>query len=370
MSDDTGDVVTVDGRIDPEDLGVTLPHEHFSTWTDDADFDAPDEPAKAKLAREPMSLENYWYVRRNPSEHLENTRIHPMEHAVPEVERYHRSGGDTIVDVSSKGKERVPETARKVARATGVNVVRGTSYYTQDRHPDHVANRTVAELAEEFVGDVQEGIGDSDVRAGIIGEVGTSTNHEEEGIHSEEEKVVRASARAAAETGAALTIHPPSRWPEDRDPEKPASMYGLHVVEMAEEEGLPPERVVIGHMDQSKYWLEDLSYQKELADRGAVVEYDLFGHTQFMDGYADTHPSDVDRALALTELIDAGYEEHLVMSHDIFMRHLLSRYGGFGYAHVIENIVPLLRDYGVSQDTIDQMLVETPKRLLTFDEPR
>lgn len=369
MTADEGTIITVEGRIDPENLGTTLPHEHLSIWATEERFEPPDSAHLRKLADEPLSLENRWYVSQNPSKHRENLRIDPYEDAVPDVKRFKRAGGDTIVDVSSKGKGRDPKIARGVARETGVQVVRGTAYYTRSSHPDHVDRSSIDELADEFAADVKEGIGRTDVRAGIIGEIGTSTDHDEEGIHSQEEKVVRAGARAAARTGASITIHPPSRWPEDRDPSVPASQYGLEIVDFAEEEGLPPERVVMGHMDQSKRWLEDLQCQKQLADRGAVVEYDLFGHTQFMHGFADSHPSDADRVDALVELIDAGYGDRLVMSHDMFMKFLLAEYGGYGYAHVLENVVPMLRDHGVSDDIINQMLVETPKRVLTFENP-
>ena len=369
MTEDAGSIVTVDGRIDPSELGVTLPHEHLSAWETEEQFDPPSSARERSIAREPLTLENRWYVRKNPSGVLANRRIDPIDDAVPDVERFHRKGGDAIVDVSSKNHWRDPESARAVARETGVTVVRGTSYYIRNSHPDWMDSTNVAELADELVSDVRDGIDDTDVRAGIIGEVGLSTNHEQDGIHNQEKKVLRASARAAVRTGASITIHPPARWREDRDPDMPSSRFGLEVVDIAEEEGLPANRIVMGHLDQSKSWLEDLTYQEQLADRGTVLEYDLFGHTNFMPGFADTQPSDPDRVQALLELIESGYEEQLLVSHDLYMKYLLSKYGGDGYRHILENVVPLLQDFGVDEETVDQLLVENPERVLTFEEP-
>jgi len=80
-------------------------------------------------------------------------------------------------------------------------------------------------------------------------------------------------------------------------------------------------------------------------------------------------PSDNWRIRATLELIDEGYASNLVFAHDVCTKAQRCRYGGFGYEHVPRNIVPRLRERGVSQETIDQILVKNPRRVLTFDEP-
>lgn len=358
---DAGSAVTVEGPVDPEELGVTLPHEHlFSSWSE-GKFTPPDSAYERKLAREPISLENLWYVRRNPTQHRANLRMESFEDAVEEVGHFYRAGGDTIVDVTPKGTAGDPERVRGVAREAGVKIVHGTAFYTRDSHPDHVDDATVDELADEFVSDVREGIGDTDVRAGIIGEIGTSG-----AIHDREEKVLRAGARASLRTGAPVSVHPPS----NRDPEWPPSRRGLQVLDVLEDEGLPLDRVVICHMDQSKWLGGSMEYQREIAERGAYVEFDLFGHELYFADAEDAQPSDVDRAGYVADLVADGYADQLLLSHDVFLNHLRRKYGGHGYAHILTNVLPMFRGADVPDETIERLLAANPQRMLTFAEPQ
>jgi len=356
---DTGSVVTVEGPVDPESLGITLPHEHvFSSWPEK--FDRPESAYERQLAREPISLENRWYVRKNPSQHRENLRLESIEDAVKEVTYYHRAGGDTIVDVTPKGANADPARVRGVGRETGVTFVHGTAFYTRASHPDRVDTSTVDELAAEFVDDVTDGIDDTRVRAGIVGEIGTSGD-----IHEHEEKVLRAGARASLETGAPVSVHPPS----ERDPEWPPSRRALQVLDLLEDEGLPLDRVVICHMDQSKWLGGSMTYQREILDRGAFVEFDLFGHEGYFPDAEDAQPSDVDRAGYVADLVADGYADQLLLSQDIFLKYLLRKYGGHGYAHLLTDVLPMFEGAGVPDAAVEQILTDNPQRMLTFDAP-
>ncbi len=365
MATDTGTVVTVDGRLDPDDLGVTLPHEHlFADWTDDK-YTPPDSAYERKLAEEPISLENLWYVRKNYLQHRDNLKLDSVEEAVDEVMRFQRAGGDALVDVTPKGVGGDPELVRGVSRTTGVHMIHGTAFYTRSSHPERVDGLSTEEISDEFVDDVRNGIGETDVRAGIIGEIGTSGQ-----IHEQEEKVLRAGARAAVRTGAPITLHTAGARPESHEyGEHPPSRWGLRILDIVEEEGLEPERVVLGHMDMS-IWYEDLEYQRELAERGAYVEYDIFGQKSYLykERFEDAWPSDVQRVERLAELIEDGYADRLLISQDVFLKCHRLAYGGFGYAHILENVVPILEGVGVSKAQVNLLLRENPRRLLTFDE--
>lgn len=360
---DAGTVVTVDGPIDPETLGTTLAHEH--TFTDLATpwFEPPDSAYERKLAKEPMRMDRRWYVDTHHFEHEDNLRLDSLSEAVEEFGAYHRAGGDAVVDVTPKNVGEDPERVRAVARETGLHFVHGTAYYVRTAHPEHVDETSPDELEAEFVADVTEGIDGTRVRAGVIGEIGLSGQ-----IHETEETILRAAARAARRTGAPLSIHPPGRTPESqRDRTYPRSRWGLEVLDIVEDEGLAPDRVAMGHMDGTIY--EDLDYQHRLADRGAYVEYDLWGTEKYLERWNDGYPSDHWRVDAVRELIEAGHGDRLLFSHDIGSKSKRRTHGGHGYAHLLETVLPRLERTGVARETLDRIMVANPRRLLTFDEP-
>lgn len=364
MSADTGSIVTVTGRIEPEELGVTLPHEHlFADWT--YRYDPPDSAYERRRAREPISLENLADVHRHKAQFEENLRLDSFSEAVEEVSRYRYAGGEALVDVTPKNVGSDPVRVRAVAHETGVQIIQGTAYYNQrnSKLPERLSSTSTEEIADEFVSDVRDGIDDTNVRAGIVGEIGLSDR-----IHEVEEKVLRAGARAADRTGAALSIHPPGATPyAQRDRTYPASRWGLDVLDIVEEEGLAPDRVVLCHQDQSR-WYENLEYQKEIADRGAYVEYDLFNGklTHFKADSEDAYPSDVERVERLIELIEAGYGSQLLLSQDVYLKIHRVSYGGFGYAHILENVLPIFRAQHIEEEQLTRLVVDNPRRVLTF----
>ena len=367
MTDDTGHIVSVEGRINPDEVGVTLPHEHMFVDLIEAWWDLPDSAVDRQVAREPVSLENLGRIRRNPLNNKDNGRLESLDEAIDEVSKFHQAGGDTVVDVTPKNTGGDPELVRAIARETGLQFVHGSSFYTRPAHPERVDKASIDELAAEFERDILEGFEGTDVRAGLVGEIGVSGH-----IHEMEEKVLRAGARAALRTGAPVNVHPPGRSPEShQDYTYPSSRWALDILDIFEEEGLPCDRVVISHMDRTRFEFESesLEYQRQLADRGAYLEYDLWGTSMFQEKYNNGWPSDPERITAATELIDDGYEEHLLFSHDVCMKVQRTKYGGFGYGHLLKNVVPMLRHHGVSQDTLDTILTENPAQMLEFTEP-
>lgn len=362
---DADSIVTVDGAIAPGDLGVTLPHEHLFIDLWESWGTLPDSAYERSIAESPVAMEELWWVRRNAMSHRDNMRLDGFEAAVDELSRYHRAGGDAVVDVTPKNTGGDPRQVRAVARETGVTVVQGTAHYVGDVHPERVREGDIESIAAEFESDVREGIGDTGVRAGIVGEIGV-TGH----IHDGERKVLRAGARAARRTGAPLNVHPPGKTPESRKGNTyPSSKWGMDILDIVEEEGLPPERVVISHIDRTIN--EDLEAQKALADRGAFVEYDRWGMERYLGQFdpPDSFPSDVQRGDRVCELIDAGHASKLLFSHDVCMKMQLTAYGGFGYEHVVANVLPMLADRGVSRETLTEIVEANPRRLLTFAEP-
>jgi len=362
MTDDEGSIVTVEGRIDPASLGVTLPHEHM--FTDASNWlSTPESAYERKIADEPVSLTNRGYIEQNLYSNEDNMRLRSYEQAIAEARYYLRAGGDAIVDLTPRNVGRDPKRVRGIAKETGLTFIHGTGYYVRDAQPDFLSDMSVEEIEAEFLSDVRDGIGDTDVRAGVVGELGVSGR-----IHEVEKRVVRAGARAARRTGAPLNIHTPGRTPySQKDRTHPPSRWALELLDICEEEGLPPERVVMSHLDRTFY--EDLDYQRELADRGAFIEYDLWGLEAFIAEYEDGLPSDVRRAEWAAELVDDGYADRLLFSHDVWSKIQRVNYGGYGYAHLLENGKKILKSQGVGDKSFKQITEDNPRNVLTFASP-
>ena len=359
MPSDAGSIITVMGAVEPSELGLTMAHEHVFLDMVRGWFDEPERPQERRLAEEPMSLELLGYIRENPLANKDNMRLESMDDAMEELRKYRMAGGDAIVDVTPKNVGADPERVRKIARATGVRFVHGTAYYTRVSHPDHVDQSTGEELEAEFVSDVRDGIDETDVRAGQIGEIGLSGT-----IHEQEEKVLRAGARAARRTGASLNIHPPLFGPE------PSPRAALAALDIVESEGLDPHRVVVSHMDQDHRATQELSDHVELAERGAYLEFDEWdAWDMYMPDKDHAYPSDATRVDAVVELLDRGYGSRLLLGHDVCTKMQLTKYGGKGYAYIPEHVIPWLRASGVSEEETEQLLYENPRRALTFAEP-
>jgi phosphotriesterase-related protein len=201
-------------------------------------------------------------------------------------------------------------------------------------------------IAEEIERDVVEGV--DGVRAGIIGEIGISKD-----FTAEEEKVLRAAARAQQATRVPLEVHLPG-W----------ERHGGRVLDVVAEEGGDLRKTVLCHMNPSG---DDFAYQAALADRGAWLEYDMVGMDYFYADQQEQSPSDEENARALRRLSDAGLLDSVLLSQDVFIKIQLVRYGGTGYAHILEHFVPRLRRHGFTDEDIHMLLVDNPRRVFAGD---
>ena len=118
----------------------------------------------------------------------------------------------------------------------------------------------------------------------------------------------------------------------------------------------------MGHMDANP----NLDYHLEIAKRGVFVEYDHFGREYYAGHMARAYPSDERRVELLCALLHAGYEDQLLLSQDICMKIDLQTYGGVGYRHILGELAMIFRRAGISDVQIDSMLVQNPRRVLSF----
>ena len=308
-------VQTVLGPIDPADLGWVLPHEHtaIALWQIPNRWD-------------------YWELRRDE----------PL--IVEELGAFRAAGGQTVIDLTLDGVGRDPEWLAGLARATGLHLVMGSGWYRGAYYPAEalIDRRSVGALADVIVGDATIGVGETGIRAGIIGEIGT----DKPWLSAQEERVHRAAAQAARQTGLAITTHAVQ------------STVGLAQLDVFEAEGADLSRVVIGHADSNP----SLDYHRAIVERGATVEFDFLGMS-FTPLERHGEARIVDN---IRELLAAGHVERILLSQDVCHDSQLRGYGGNGYTYLADSFLPRLRAAGVSDAEIRTITVDNPRRLLTI----
>ncbi len=356
MPGDDQRVMTVLGPIPAEELGVTLTHEHLLIDVT-CYWQAPREATLIAYAEAPVEIGNLGLIRRNPLLCRDNCRLTDLDLAIQEAMEFRKLGGVTIVDVTLPDIGRDPLALQMISRMTGLNIIAGCGHYVHLAHPSTLEGETVESITERLVGELTDGIGQTGVRPGIIGEIGTS-----DPLHPREDKVLRAAARAQRATGLAITLHV-----------NPATRKGHEVLDILESEGADPSRIVMGHLDVALGHLdiapdEVIAYHRSLAERGCYLEYDTFGNDMYVPKStyfpAFGCPSDRERVMGIARLVERGFERQILVAQDVCLKHHLISYGGFGYGHILRNIVQMFRDVGLGDPQIHQLLVENPRRML------
>ena len=343
----TGMAQTVLGPISPDKLGLTDPHEHLLLDFSFA-FKPPPEATEYHKAFEPVTEKNIAWVVYDPFRSLDNLVTLDEEVSISEVSLFFRAGGQTMIDTTSNGINRDPLALARISRATGINVIMGSGYYIGLLHPDGMDDKTEEEITEEIVRDFTEGVGDTGIRSGIIGELGCSWP-----LTPNERKVLRAGAKAQLQLGATITIHP------GRDKTAPSE-----ILDILEDAGADPSRVIMDHMDRTLHGIDDLL---ALAKRGCYLEWDFFGWENSEFSMSDMDMlNDAQRLSYVRRMVDEGYGERVLMAQDMFGKHRQVRFGGQGFKHLPENIVLRMPDYGFSADEVEMITERNPARVATL----
>ena len=287
-------VTTVLGHVAADELGVVLPHEHLVVDTS-VYYQAPADETARELAESPVEITKLGFCGATCSRFGTTSCSPTWSSPSPRRTSSAGWGAATIVDLTLLDVGRDPRALQAIARRTGLNVVMGCGHYIHLAHPPSLRYERVESIAERLLEELANGVGDTGVRPGIIGEIGTWHP-----LHPDEEKVLRAAARAQRETGLALTVHVHI-----------AARSGHDVLAVLDEEGVDPSRVVLGHLDIAFGHLDSdyddvLDYHRSLARRGCYVEYDTVGTEVFSPGSAATPPFwtalDLTRARAIARL--------------------------------------------------------------------
>jgi predicted metal-dependent phosphotriesterase family hydrolase len=276
-------------------------------------------------------------------------------------------GVGTVVDISPYGVVGRNDDGsnaallKEIAERTGLNIVSGTAVYLEAYSPRWALDASLPELAARFIADATTGLGETGVLAGVLGEQATSLGE----ITPHEEKCLRASARAARETGLGIMTH---------------TTHGTMAheqIDILRSEGVDLSTVVIGHMDTQL----SLDYVRSVSDRGANVAIDTIGKQtwEFFVGPPEQDPADGEfvknsfhradsnRADLVAALVADGRSETIFLASDLTGAEVWmnpTTHGQQGYNYLVENFLPMLRERGVTEEQCDRMLVSNPARLL------
>jgi phosphotriesterase-related protein len=312
-------VETVNGPVDLDELGVTLIHEHFRATDEATRFQFPhlyDESAE-------------W------------------EAAIADAEAIKGHGVKTVVEPSAMFLQRDARFSKRVADESGLNIVLATGIYTYEHLPQPLMSRDEDQLAEIFVHDIEQGIQGTGIKAAFI-----KCAADEPGVTPNIEKVHRAAARASKQTGRPIMAH-----------SHPKSETGLRQMEIFTEEGVDPAKVQVAHTGDT----DDLDYIERLLDTGCWIGMDRYG----LDVYL---PTEQRQATALA-LLEKGHADRMFLSQDWcstidwFPREVLEQLKpqiapNWSMTFLFEQVIPELKERGMTDEQLDQMMVENPKRWL------
>lgn len=326
-------VPTAAGDVDSADLGTTMMHEHVFVHTPEITINYPDTFGD------------------------EEARI---DHAVALLTAANQHGVSTIVDCTVLGLGRDVRRVRRVAERVPVNIVCATGYYTWNELPNFfgiygptqygAAYEAPDALPAMLLRDVEEGIGGTGIRAGIL----KCLVHKR--VTPAMERIARAVAEVHNRTGVPITVHTHSR-PDGLDAQRLLSGFGVDLT-----------RVIIGHMDAAG---REPDYLQAVLDQGSTVGFDTFGiEGGDLGGAHDV--SFADRIKTIADLCARGYSRQVVLSHDyasfcdqVPADWFTDRFPRWSYHRAVEDGVPALREAGVSEEHLDDMLAGNPRRIFS-----
>ncbi len=315
-------VNTVLGPIDAEELGRTLIHEHVM-----------------------IGMPGYFLDYRSP----EFDRKSALAHVTSNFKRLHDYDVKTVVDPCPADMGRDVDFMAEVSQNSGINIVCSSGVYFEELGMSATfRNLDIEEIAENYILEIENGIGNSGIKPGII-KIATGLNT----ISEYERKILQAAGIAARVTGLPVLSH------------TQGCSCGHDQIDYMLAAQMKSNQVLIGHSCGTT----DLEYQASLAARGVYVGFDRFG--------LDSIISDEVRIANLFELIQRGYIDRLMMSHD-YVNCWLARSptlprnkdynevaSNWSMFHIFENIIPRLKSLGVTEKQISIILDENTRNFLT-----
>jgi phosphotriesterase-related protein len=323
-------VETVTGPIDASELGTTLIHEHLRTRDEAVHMQWPQASTLGTLPEQTVEAGG------------------ELDAAIRAANAALELGVKTIADPTAMFLGRDVGFMREVSERTGLQVVPCTGIYTYEHLPQFFVLRDADAMAEFFVADIEKGIQGTEIKAAFI-----KCAADEPGVTENIEKVHRAAAQASVRTGAPIMAH-----------SRPASETAPRQIEIFLEEGVDPRKVQIAHTGDT----DDLDYIERVLDKGVYIGMDRFGLAIFLP--------DEKRIPTVLTLLERGYADRMFLAADSnatidwYPFELAQQLLAAGMAvdwtirKVPEHVIPALREGGMSDDQLETMMVENPRRWL------
>ncbi|XP_065919019.1 phosphotriesterase-related protein-like [Dysidea avara] len=342
-----GKMQTVLGVIDPAELGFTLPHEQL--LYDISNLFVKDNYTGQDFSDLEFELPNMGNIRQYPYSVKKNLKMTDDDVIISELQLYKKAGGRSIIDTAANGMFACREKLPRISGESGVHIICGTGFYVDSCAPSYAKTMSEREMVDFMVKEITMGIGDTGIKAGIIGEIGCSWP-----LTDFERCVLRAAAICQKETGAPLVIHP------GRDVLAP-----FEILDILEKAGADISHTVMSHLDRTFDNNDDFI---RLAKRGCYLSLDQFGieTSHYQLNPSVDHISDAARLKTLHHLVSAGYTNQLMISHDMCLVHRLSKYGGHGFQHIPENVVPKMLERSFTKEAVKMITEDNPREWLTF----
>jgi phosphotriesterase-related protein len=327
MDNRKGNIQTVLGLMDSNQMGFTLTHEHlFADMT--------------SIVPKPLRFL------------FGSFKKDDVDKAIGEAQLFKQVGGGTIVDATPLGTrvENMQVKLAKVSQATGVNVICGTSYYVDRMWTAEQRKKSVTEIADEYISDIENGFGDTGIKPGMIGEVGISWPMAES-----ERKSLKAAAIASKKTGLPISIH--TGYHESSP---------IEIVTLLLNEGVQPDRIISGHM-ATAFAPNRRADMLQLAKMGTYLEFDQF-KTPASSFKAIKRPywSDENCVEAIVFLVKEGYGDRILISGDMLTQAMHTYKNGPGYIYIPKTIVPMLCAKGLTDEQVQMITVKNPAKVFSI----
>ncbi|SIQ19130.1 phosphotriesterase family protein [Halanaerobium kushneri] len=291
-------------EITPAEMGITMYHEHLTIDLSDQKKDLD-----ARLGGEEL---------------------------VEDLKIVKKAGVKTIVELTNIGMGRDIDRLEFLASVFDFNIIASTGFYKEPYLPGFFYQKNREQLAELMISEIKDGIDGTNIKAGVIGEVGTSQK-----VTDAEKKLLQAAALAQIETGVPIITH------------LTLGCCGFEQLKILKEAGAELSKLALSHLDLAA----DINYVLQLAEKGVFIGIDTIGKLQYQ--------SDEFRIKLIKELIKAGYEEQILLSTDITRLSHLSVNGGHSYQYLFEEFIPKLKQANVSRDLIDRIIRDNPAKLFS-----